>query len=166
MEFNVNSFDVFDQDWALVTAGEMGKFNTMTISWGGLGTLWSRPVATVYVKPIRYTHQFMEGSDYFTVSFFREEYRQALGLLGSRSGRDGDKVSAAGLTPVPLDKSVTFKEASVTLLCRKIYRQELDAAAMPTDVVHSYYDSEAPHTMYIGEVINCLARKIPVCRNG
>ena len=156
MEFNVNSFGVFDRDWALVTAGDIGKFNTITISWGGLGTLWSKPVATVYVKPIRYTHQFMENSDYFTVSFFREEYRQALGLLGSRSGRDGDKVSAAGLTPVQIDKSVTFKEASVTLLCRKIYRQELDTAAMPTDVVHSYYDSEAPHTMYSGEVIDIV----------
>ncbi len=153
MEFTAESFNIFGRDWALLTAGAMEHYNTMTIGWGGLGTLWGKPVATVYVKPIRYTHEFMENSELFTVSFYPQPYRKALGLLGTRSGRDGDKVAASGLTPVPLGGSVTFKEAQLSLLCKKIYRQDLNLAAMPEDVKKTYYATEAPHTMYIGEVL-------------
>ncbi len=155
-EFQANSFQLFDRDWALLTAGTPGKFNTMTIAWGGLGTLWGKPVATVYVKPIRYTHEFLEANEYFTVSFYDKEYRRAMGLLGSLSGRDCDKVSKAGLTPVALTNSVTFQEAKETLVCRKIYRQELDREAMPQEVVQAFYETEAPHTMYIGEVVEII----------
>ncbi len=153
MDMNVNAFSVFDRQWALVTAGQEGDFNTMTVSWGGLGTLWGLPVATVYVKPVRFTHSFLDRYDRFTVSFFPESYKKALALLGSRSGRDGDKVAAAGLTPVYLDGAVTFREASRTLVCRKIYRQDLDLAAIPAEAVEAYYKTEAPHTMYIGQVL-------------
>ena len=156
MEFNVNSFGIFDKEWALVTAGTREGYNTMTISWGGLGTLWGKPVATVYVKPVRYTHGFMEENDYFTVSFYPEECRQALSLLGTLSGRDGDKVAQAGLKPRFLDNGVTFEEAKVTLVCKKIYRQDLDTAQMPAEAVAKYYTQEAPHTMYIGEVVDIL----------
>lgn len=156
MEFKADVFGIYDKEWALLTAGTKENYNTMTISWGGMGTLWSKPVVTVYVKPIRYTHRFMEENDYFTVSFFPEQYRNALLLLGTKSGRDGDKVAEAGLEPVFLDKSVTFKGARVTLLCKKIYRQDLDTAAMPTEVVKSFYTDEDAHTMYIGEVVEIL----------
>lgn len=159
MEFNVNAFELFNSDWALLTAGENDRFNTMTISWGGLGTLWGRSVVTVYVKPIRYTHAFLEENEYFTVSFYDEKYRNALMLLGSRSGRDGDKVAAAGLTAMPIANSVTFKEAEVTLLCRKIYRQDMDVSAMPADVVKTFYETEAAHTVYIGEVVDIIGEK-------
>ena len=97
MHLEADVFRKFDKQWALVTAGTPEHYNTMTISWGGLGTLWRRPVATVYVKKNRYTFEFMEQSDYFTVSFYPEEQRRALSLLGSTSGRDGDKIAAAGL---------------------------------------------------------------------
>lgn len=96
MHLEADVFRKFDEQWALVTAGTPEHYNTMTISWGGLGTLWRRPVATVYVKKNRYTFEFMEQSDYFTVSFYPEAQRRALSLLGSTSGRDGDKVAAAG----------------------------------------------------------------------
>ena len=96
MHLEADVFTKFDKQWALVTAGTPEHYNTMTISWGGLGTLWERPVATVYVKKNRYTFAFMEESDYFTVSFYPKEQRRALSLLGSTSGRDGDKVAAAG----------------------------------------------------------------------
>ncbi len=156
MDFQADSFRIFDQDWALVTAGRLGHFNAMTISWGGLGTLWGRPVATVYIKPVRYTHEFMEDSEFFTVSFYPEKYRRALMRMGSLSGRDCDKVSLAGLTPKFVDGAVTFREAEATLVCRKIYRQDMDRAAMPPDVVETYYREEAPHTIYIGEVLKIL----------
>ena len=158
MDLNVNAFSVFDRQWALVTAGQEGDFNTMTISWGGLGTLWGKPVATVYVKPVRYTHEFLDRYDKFTVSFFPEAYKKALALLGSRSGRDGDKVAAAGLTPAYLDGAVTFREAERTLVCRKIYRQDLDLAAVPAEEAAAYYAAEAPHTMYIGQVLEVLEK--------
>ena len=150
------SLNIFQKGWALVTAGNMDNYNTMTIGWGGLGTLWRKPVCTVYVKPCRYTHSFMEANDYFTVSFFDDEYRGALSVLGTKSGRDGDKVSEVGFTPVTAGESITFKEAKITLLCKKIYRQDLTLDAMPSDAIEKYYTEEAPHTMFIGEVVDII----------
>ncbi len=154
--FDVDAFGVFAEGWALVTAGVQGDYNTMTIRWGGLGTLWSRPTATVYVKENRHTHDFMEKNDLFTVSFFPPEYKKALAYLGSHSGREGDKAAAAGLTPQYLDGAVTFREASATLVCRKIYAHTFDVAAVPADAAEDYYRDEPPHTMYIGEVTEIL----------
>lgn len=151
-----DAFNTFHKQWALVTAGNENDFNTMTISWGGLGTLWSKPVATVYVKPIRYTYDYLEKNEYFTVSFFDESYKKDLGILGSKSGRDGDKVKETQLTPMPIKDSVTFKEAHTTLLCKKIYFQDLDVSVMPESVVKNYYETEASHRMYIGEVIEII----------
>ncbi len=154
--FEVDAFHVFDQQWALVTAGSLESYNTMTISWGGLGTLWSRPVATIYVKPIRYTFEFLEKNDYFTVSFFPKEYKKDLGILGSKSGRNGDKIALTSLTPKSIPQGVTFEQASAVLVCKKIYWQDLDLERIPTDAVASYYQTEEPHRMYIGEVVGIL----------
>ena len=156
MKFNVDSFGIFNDVWALLTAGDKDSYNTMTISWGGLGTLWSKPVATVYVKPIRYTHEFLDKNDYFTISFFSEEYRNALMTLGMKSGRYGDKVKETGLTADFHENYVTFKEAKTTLLCKKIYRHDMDVSNMPEDVVTDFYKNEAAHTIYIGEVIDMI----------
>ena len=93
MEFTTDVLSVFDKKWALLTAEDKEKFNTMTVSWGGLGTLWNKPVATVYVRTSRYTHDFMDSNDYFTVSFYPEEFKKQLGVLGSKSGRDMDKMT-------------------------------------------------------------------------
>lgn len=158
MELNAEVFSQFDRKWALVCAGTLEHHNAMTISWGGLGTLWSRPVATVYVKPVRHTYGFMEESDWFTVSFYGEEYRRALEVMGTTSGRDTDKDGAAGLTPVAAGKGVTYAQAEVTLLCRKIYRQDLDTAHMPPEVVDTYYRTEAAHRMYVGEVVDVIRK--------
>ena len=158
MELNAEVFSQFDRKWALVCAGTLEHHNAMTISWGGLGTLWSRPVATVYVKPVRHTYGFMEESDWFTVSFYGEEYRRALEVMGTISGRDTDKDGAAGLTPVAAGEGVTYAQAEVTLLCRKIYRQDLDTAHMPPEVVDTYYRTEAAHRMYVGEVVDVIRK--------
>ena len=156
MELKTDIFRLFNNEWALVTAGTAERFNTMTVSWGGAGTLWGKSVVTVYVKPVRYTHEFLEENGFFTVSFYPESCRKALLLLGSESGRDGDKVAKAGLTPRFLENAVTFAQAHTTLLCKKIYRQDLDLAAMPENVVNAFYKTEAPHTMYIGEVVEIV----------
>lgn len=91
MRFDTDIFSQFDTKWALLSAGKKDSHNTMTISWGGMGTLWSKPVVTVYVKPCRYTYKFMNDNDFFTVSFYPEDRKEALMLMGSKSGRDIDK---------------------------------------------------------------------------
>ena len=155
-DFLDTSLNIFQKEWALVTAGTMENYNTMTIGWGGLGTLWRKPVCTVYVKPCRYTHSFMDANDYFTVSFYSDEHRSALSVLGTKSGRDGDKVAEVGFTAVAAGESVTFKEAQTTLLCRKIYRQDMCLDSMPAEAVEKYYTEEAAHTMFVGEVIDII----------
>ena len=145
--------ELYHEKWALVTAGNADNFNTMTIGWGGLGTLWSTKVATVYVKPCRYTYNYLNDNEYFTVSFFDEEYRKDLEYLGRHSGKDEDKVAKTSLHPVKVGASMGFKEAKVTLLCKKIYYQDLELDKMPQEVIEHYYLEEAPHRMYVGEVI-------------
>ena len=123
MEFNTEIFGLFKKRWGLVTVGDEKKFNTMTVSWGGLGTIWGKPVATVYVRTSRYTHEFMDNYEYFTVSFYPEDKKKILGVLGSKSGRDIDKMHESGLTPVKAGESMTFKEAQTTIVCKKLFKQ-------------------------------------------
>ena len=162
MTFETDIFSQFDKKWALLTAGTKAKFNMMTISWGGLGTLWNKPVATVYVRTSRYTHDFMDDEEFFTVSFYPESCKQVLGEMGSKSGRDIDKMNNPDLTAkeVPTAGSgsgtVTFEEAEVTLVCRKLFRQELKVENIPEDIAASLYATDAPHDMYIGEVVEIL----------
>ena len=92
IEFTTWIFSKFDKKWALLTAGEIENFNSMTISWGGMGTLWGKPVVTVYERKSRYTHEFIDSSNYFAISFFKEEYKKNLSEIGSKSGRDIDKM--------------------------------------------------------------------------
>ncbi|MBR2717201.1 MAG: flavin reductase [Oscillospiraceae bacterium] len=158
MQFNTEIFSLFDKKWALLCAGTKDAYNAMTIAWGGLGTLWCRPVATVYVRPSRYTYQFMEENEYFTVSFYPEKNRQDLLTMGTVSGRDGDKIAKTTLTPKPLENAVTFAQAEVTLLCRKLYCQDLDLDAMPADVVEEFYKEEPVSRMYVGEVVEIIEK--------
>ncbi|MCR5640780.1 MAG: flavin reductase [Lachnospiraceae bacterium] len=153
MNFTTDIFGQFDQKWALLTAGDEKKFNTMTISWGGLGTLWNKPVATVYVRTSRYTHEFMDENDFFTVSFYPESYRKTLGVLGTKSGRDMDKMTASGLTPKALESGMTFEEAEVTLVCKKLFMQRMEPSNMAPEIAKQFYESDAEHDMYIGEVV-------------
>ena len=158
MEFKTEIFSQFNDQWALLCAGTKAQHNTMTISWGGMGTLWSKPVVTVYVKPSRYTYHFMNDHEYFTVSFYPKAYKKALVLMGSRSGRDIDKDAASKLTVRDLGKAVTYEEAEVTLLCRKIYDQDMDVSHIPQDVVQTHYAYEKPHRMFIGEVVEIIRK--------
>ena len=118
-----DALNLIGKQWMLVTAGTSEKFNTMTASWGGLGWLWNKPVAFVFIRPERYTHGFIESSDRMTLSFYGEEYREALKICGTKSGRDIDKVAATELTPMELESgSMTFGEARLTLDCRKLFK--------------------------------------------
>ena len=156
MEFTTDIFKQFDKKWALLTAGTKDDYNTMTISWGGLGTIWNKPVATVYVRESRYTHDYMEKNDYFTISFYPEQYKQLLGILGSKSGRDIDKMNISELSPKVAGDSMTFEEAEITLVCKKLFKQELLPENMPKEVVSSLYSDNDFHDMYIGEVVDII----------
>lgn len=156
ISLNCDIFAKFNKQWALVTAGTPEDFNTMTISWGSLGTFWRKPMATVYVKPVRYTYDYLNREEYFTISFFPESCRQDLAYLGSHSGRDEDKVAKTGLTPVFLEHGVTFKEAEATLVCKKYFIQDLTPENIPQDEVDVFYTSEEPHRIFMGEVLEIL----------
>ena len=156
--FNINAFELFNNQWALVTAGPIDKHNSMTVSWGELGTLWGKPVVTIYIKPARYTHEFIEENEHFVVSFFKEDYRKPLGIMGSFSGRDNDKDKMSGLTPVEHDGLTIYQEAEVTLICRKIYQNDLNPNRIPEEELNRHYKEQAPHTMYIGEVVDIIRK--------
>lgn len=156
MELTVDIFSQFDKKWALLTSGTKDKFNSMTISWGGAGTLWNKPVVTAYVRTSRYTHDFMDENEYFTISFYPEYMKQILGVFGSKSGRDIDKMNYEGLTAKEAGESVTFEEAELTLVCKKLFKQKLDEKNMPENIVKAFYEGDASHDMYIGEVVDII----------
>ena len=151
--------ELFGKKWALLTAGNAGRFNPMTVSWGTLGELWSRPVVTVYVRPSRYTYGLMEQGEYFTLSFLGTEHRSALQLCGSRSGRDLDKVQAAGLTPLEMEHgAMAFREAELILVCRKLYRHDIVPGNFTDSAVAESYGGVDFHRQYIAEVVHALQR--------
>jgi len=154
-----NPFKLVGSDWMLITAGPPDAYNTMTASWGGFGVLWNRHVCWCVIRPVRYTYQFMEKADSFTLSFFPEEYRSALNLCGSRSGRDIDKAAATGLTPVAglLDGVTTFAEARLVIECRKLYFQDFIPDHFLDPTIHDNYPQRDYHRMYVGEIVNCRA---------
>ena len=139
---------------ALVTAGPINNFNTMTIGWGVTGVLWGKDVFIVYVRPSRHTYNFMEENEYFTVSFYDDSFKKELGYLGTKSGRDTNKVKDVNFTPISFGESTTFKEANLSILCKKIYIQDLEIQGFPESVINRYYPTGDVHRYYIGEIID------------
>ena len=137
----------------LLTAGNIDNFNTMTIGWGFFGTIWRDDVFVCFVRPSRYTSQFINNNEYFTVSFFFPAYRREISYLGSHSGRDGDKVAHVGFTPIQLENGIGFKEAEKTIVCRKLYVQDLDINNIPDDIREIYYAQGDVHQMFIGKIV-------------
>ena len=155
-EINENTFSLISKDWFLLTAGNRDSFNTMTAAWGGLGVLWHRNVCTVYVRPQRYTFEFMEKEDVFTVSFFNTAFRDVLKYCGSHSGRDIDKVAETGITPVFSEQGgIYFNEAKLVIECKKIYCQDMDPGAFLDSSIMDNYPAKDYHRIYIGEIIGC-----------
>ena len=151
----LDTLHLFDE-WLLLAAGDFkaGKFNAMTISWGSLGTMWNRPFVQVVVRPTRYTHQFMEGYPSFTLSAYPADYHPALDLLGSKSGRDLDKIKASGLTPSASTRvaAPSFAEAELVIECRKIYFDDLEPGHFMADYIQKMYRNDF-HRIYFGEIV-------------
>lgn len=162
-DLNDNVFETIGKEWMLVTAGNEEKFNMMTASWGCLGWLWNKPVAVVFIRPERYTHQFIEENDTLTLQFLGngEKARLAYNFCGSKSGRDFDKAHEAGLTPVTLEGGeVTFEEARLTLVCRKLYKDTLKKENMIDKQLTQWYGEKhgGYHDVYVLEITEALRK--------
>ena len=155
-EFTAHGFTLFDKGWFILSAGDFaaGKFNCMTISWGGLGTMWNKPVVQVVVRPGRYTFGFIESNPDFTLCVFPAQYRRALSIIGSKSGRDGDKVREAGLTPCrsSVVSAPSFAEANLVLECRKVYADVFKPECFIDPTISEEYPDGDYHHVYLGEV--------------
>ncbi len=158
-QINDNTFRLIGTDWMLITAGAKDSFNTMTASWGGMGVLWDKNVCFIFIRPHRYTYEFAEKNDLFTLSFFEEKHRDILKFCGSNSGRNVDKISKTGLTVVETGSgSVAFNEARIVIECRKIYYQDINPSNFIDPGIEKKYPTQDYHRMYIGEIISCNSR--------
>ncbi|NLW35057.1 MAG: flavin reductase family protein [Syntrophorhabdus aromaticivorans] len=153
-----NTFKLIGKDWMLVTAGSEAAFNTMTAAWGGLGVLWDKKICFCVIRPTRYTYAFMEKSEDFTLSFFEERYRDVLTYCGTKSGKDVDKVTQTGLTPVFDDDIIYFGEARLVMVCRKIYAQDIVPDNFIDPNIDKFYPKKDYHRMYVGEIRRCLSK--------
>lgn len=159
-EIKKSATKLIGKDWMLVTAGEPAKCNTMTASWGGFGELWNKPVVFIFIRPTRYTFEFVEKEEYFTVSFFDDKYRQSLHLCGTVSGRKVDKISEAGLTPVASEHGSTyFAEAKMICECRKLYFGDIDPTHFLDANIMKHYPHRDFHRMYVGEIVNTYIKE-------
>lgn len=156
-----NAVKLIGDDWMLVSAGTEDKYNTMTASWGGMGYLWNKPVAFIFIRPQRYTYEFIEKSEYFTLTFFEESHRQALQICGSVSGRDVNKVEKTGLHPRFTEMgNPSFEEARIIVECKKIYADMLEKESfLDTEALKKHYPESDLHKMYIGEIVNVWLKK-------
>ena len=158
-ELHVDIFKLMEEGTPLLTAGNREGVNTMTVSWGSLGTLWAVPACTVYVRPQRYTHQFMDANDYYTLSFFGPEYKAQMSLCGSKSGRDIDKIKECGFTLAFTEEEAPyFEEAEMVLVCKKMSSQNFDPAGVQEQRIHDKYTAGDFPTMYMGEVVTVLKK--------
>ena len=154
-EMEGNPFQMIDKQWMLITAGNESGANTMTASWGGLGILWHKPVSFAFIRPTRYTYEFTEREEYYSLCFFGEEYRDALKLCGTVSGRDRDKIAEAGLTLRYDAEAPYFDEAETVMICRKIAAQDMDPAGFIDTSVEKHYHNDY-HRIYTGEITKVL----------
>lgn len=156
-DFIVRINNLWLKQWFLLTSGdyENNKYNTMTVAWGYFGIMWNKPCATVFVRPTRYTFEFINRYDTFTLSAFNKTFKNDLSLLGTISGRDGDKIPKTGLTITSSEKiaAPTFKEAELTIECRKIYQDDIKPEKFLDKSIEKEYPKKDYHRMYFGEII-------------
>lgn len=156
-QFRKNPFQLIGKDWMLITAGNEEKVNTMTASWGGLGVMYGKNVAFVVIRPQRYTKEFVDREDTFSLSFLGKEYRETLNYLGTVSGRNEDKISKSGLTLCYYEGTPYFDEAEHVLICKKLFRQPLSTDSLLDEkLISTWYRNGDYHTLYIAEVTKIL----------
>lgn len=158
-ELNVNPVTMFSDGWAILTAGSENDCNGMTVSWGAIGEIWGKAAMFVFVRPQRYTHDFCEKSDYFTVSCFGGKEREALSFFGSKSGRDYDKFSETGLTAKADGDYVYCDEAELVFLCKKSAKTILQPENFFDSAINDCYKANDYHDIYVGEIVKVLVKE-------
>ncbi len=149
-----NAIDRIGKQWMLLAYKNNDKTNAMTASWGGMGFLWNKPVVFTFIRPQRYTFDFSENQGSYTINFLPETQRAALNLCGKKSGRDMDKIAAAGLHPIDLGKGIIgFEESELIISCEKKYSQFLEGDCFVSDKdISQWYPEKDFHKMYVGEI--------------
>jgi len=155
-ELSIDVVNLWMNRWLLLTAGTITDCNMMTVAWGSIGCMWSKPFAQIVVRPQRHTRKYIEQSDSFTLCAFPEKHQKDLQTLGTLSGRDGDKLSKTGLT-LKASKRVTapaYNEAQLILECRKIYYQDMDPHGFVDKTIQDNYAANDYHRIYFGEILS------------
>ena len=155
-EIQGNLIKMIADEWMLITAGNQEKYNMMTASWGFAGEIWGNDSVVALIRPQRYTMEFVENSDYFTLSFYGDE-KAIHKVCGSKSGRDVDKTDLTGLTPVFSDNTVYFDEARLVLICKKQYVGKLEAESFIDKEPLKWYNDDF-HYMIIGKIEKVLVK--------
>lgn len=159
IQWQENACKAIGKDWMLVTAQKDGVVNTMTASWGGLGIMWGKEVAYVFIRPQRYTKEFIDGSDTLSLSFYEEEYRDMLNYMGTVSGRDEDKIAKQNLTTVTEEAAPYFAEAKTVFICKKLYAQDMDGRFfLEEGLDEKWYAAGDYHRMYVCEITKVLVK--------
>jgi len=156
-DFAIKVYDQWVNKWFVLTCGDYneGEYNSMIVAWGSFGVMWKKPFVQVVVRPTRYTYEFMESYDTFTLCGFSSNYRKAMQILGTRSGRDGDKITASGLTPIAsqMVAAPSYKEAKLIIECKKIYSDNLNPANFIDPDIDKCYPAQDYHKVYFGEIL-------------
>lgn len=159
-ELQKNPFTMVGKEWLLVTAKKEEKVNTMTASWGGVGVMWGKNVAFIVLRPQRYTKEFVDAAETFSLSVLDESFRKTYSYLGSVSGRDEDKIAKSGLTVSHEHATPYFEEADTVLVCRKLYVQEYRPECFADQELDTkWYPNKDYHVMYIAEIEKVLIKK-------
>lgn len=155
-----NAFEMIGKDWMLVTAETNGKANTMTASWGGLGVLWNKNVAYVFIRPQRHTKSFVDQADTFSLTFYNDAHRKTLSYLGTVSGKDEDKIAKSGFTIKHIEGTPYFEEASIVMRCKKLFAQPLSPESfIETELIEKIYPTRDFHTMYVAEITDVIIKE-------
>lgn len=158
-ELSVNAFSTIGKDWLLVTAEVDDRVNTMTASWGGFGVMWHKDVAFIFIRPQRYTKEFVDGSSGLSLCVLEDGFRRELSYLGTVSGRDEPKIAKAGLVVCHEDGVPYFEQSRLVMICRKLFSQQLDPRCfVDKELDQKIYPDKDYHFMYVCEVERVLVR--------
>ena len=156
---NENIFKLIGKDWMLVAAQKDGKTNAMTASWGFAGVMWGKNCLITAIRPQRYTKEFIDGSDTFSITILPDGYRDTLNYFGSVSGRDEDKIAKSGLTVEKCENTPYFAEGKLVLICRKMFAQEIKAESfIDKEALEKWYPNNDFHTLYVAEIVKVLEK--------
>lgn len=162
-ELKIDPFTAIGTDWVLISAGNEKSSNTMTASWGFMGIMWGKPAVEVFIRKSRYTKEFVDKDELFTISLYPSEMKKALSFCGSKSGRDfstNEKAKAAGLTAMSVDGSIAYEEAELIFVCRKIYQSPItDEGFVDKSIITAQYSDGDYHTAYIAEIVAVYKKK-------